>query len=294
MPPSIEGGLTLGVEMKKILFILMLLLLFGMTFADTLDMYATEVNVIVDGIELNTFDEEQNIDLPAFTYNWRTMLPLKKTFSLFGIGDTQISWQQSDFSVTIVTNEGDDIWMQIDNPVMLVNGEEMVTDVPAKVFNNRTFIPVAFISEILGENPVWHNDTKTVTMNPSQYTIDAFQLTYYLDRKMGYTRPIYDADLGKYMIKRWDQSNNLYSEVIYLDRLEKKINQALLDLAEEMYLSTEDFKLLASEKICFYREMGNDNYTMLLQMNEQTLHLKVMGMTLDQIVDMVETMEVTQ
>lgn len=50
-----------------------------------------------------------------------------------------------------------------DRVYVTVNGEELVTDVPAKVMYDRTMLPVRAIFEGIGAEVDWNADTKTVT-----------------------------------------------------------------------------------------------------------------------------------
>ncbi len=43
-----------------------------------------------------------------------------------------------------------------------VNGVEVILDVPAKIINRRTMVPIRFFSEALGALVSWDNSTRTV------------------------------------------------------------------------------------------------------------------------------------
>ncbi len=45
-----------------------------------------------------------------------------------------------------------------------INGEEKTSDVSPVVVNNRTMVPLRFISEALGADVDWNKSTKTVTI----------------------------------------------------------------------------------------------------------------------------------
>lgn len=279
--------------MKKIIIIMVIISLCAvMSFADEYDMASNQVTVVIDGVEMSTYDVEQNIDLPAFIYESRTMLPLKRTFALFGIGDEQISWNQDELSVTVKTNEGDVIWMQINNKEVLVNGEVVLTDVPAKVFSNRTFVPVAFLSQLLGEVPQWHPETRTVTLNPSQFAIQELGVSYVLPRLSGYTVPAYDEDFDYYVIKKWHQEDELYDSMILMSKRDDELNEAMGTLTAELYLTTEDFKLLKTERISFYRTETEGDYLVAVDMDGYVIQLEVMNMTLQEIEELINSMEV--
>jgi len=54
--------------------------------------------------------------------------------------------------------------LQIGNTSAFVNSESVALDVPAKVINDRTFVPLRFVMESLNANVDWDPDTFTVTV----------------------------------------------------------------------------------------------------------------------------------
>lgn len=52
--------------------------------------------------------------------------------------------------------------LQIDNKTARVNGKEYTLDVPPKIINGRTYMPLRFIVENLNVIPKWEADTQTV------------------------------------------------------------------------------------------------------------------------------------
>ena len=112
-----------------------------------------DVTVEIDGKVLE-FDQPPIID------NGRTLVPVRKIFEELGAtvdydGATQ----------TVISRKGDlIIVMQINNDVMFVNSEPKKLDVPAKIVSDRTLVPVRAISESMGVEVIWDNDTRTVKL----------------------------------------------------------------------------------------------------------------------------------
>ena len=52
----------------------------------------------------------------------------------------------------------------INNTVATVNSIAKTMDVPARLINDKTMIPLRFLSEELGYNVEWDENTKTVTI----------------------------------------------------------------------------------------------------------------------------------
>ena len=58
------------------------------------------------------------------------------------------------------------IELQINNYIIDKDGKQKISDVPPFIKNDRTFVPLRFISETLNYNVKWNDDTKTVTIYP--------------------------------------------------------------------------------------------------------------------------------
>ena len=94
---------------------------------------------------------------PAVIENDRTLLPLRVIFEALG---QQVDWHADDRSIT-----SGNIWLQIDNPVATVNGENVNLDVPAKIINDLTYVPLRFIAESLDKDVIWDGSQLRVDIN---------------------------------------------------------------------------------------------------------------------------------
>ena len=54
--------------------------------------------------------------------------------------------------------------MHLEDETVKVTGDLIVIDVPAKVMNNRTMVPLRFIAEQLGLKVEWNPETQTVAI----------------------------------------------------------------------------------------------------------------------------------
>ncbi len=73
-----------------------------LSFADSYEELSKQaIDIIVDGKEVSSYDEEQDVNLPAVIVNGRTMLPLKRTFELF---DVETQWNGEERSITADTD----------------------------------------------------------------------------------------------------------------------------------------------------------------------------------------------
>ncbi len=97
-------------------------------------------------------------DQPPVLENDRTLVPLRAIFEALG---ATVEWE--DATQTVKASKGDiAISLQIGSKDMFVNGTTKVLDVPAKLLNSRTLVPVRAISEAFGCKVDWEDATQTV------------------------------------------------------------------------------------------------------------------------------------
>ena len=98
------------------------------------------------------------LDAPPFTENGRTLVPLRFIGEAFG---ANIEWDAETKKVTYSLGSTK-IEVVIGSVVALVNGEKKNLDVPPKLVNGRTFVPLRFISESFGASVIWEAATKKI------------------------------------------------------------------------------------------------------------------------------------
>lgn len=55
-------------------------------------------------------------------------------------------------------------------PDLLVDGKVVTLDVPATIEGNRTFVPLRFLSEALGETVTWFPETQMIVVTDQPLT----------------------------------------------------------------------------------------------------------------------------
>jgi len=133
-----------------VLLVIMLIALTGYVYADVID-------VSVNG-DLLVFDVSPVID------QGRTLVPLRAIFEKLG---AEIEWDGTTQTIT-ATKEKKVIELQIGQKNATLNGNEVVLDVPAKIVNGRTMVPVRFVSEAMDSVVDWNNDTRTVIIRAAK------------------------------------------------------------------------------------------------------------------------------
>lgn len=115
---------------------------------------AIEVNRIVS----STIDFK--FDTPPIILDDRTLVPVRAiTESL----EASVTWYPSSRKVEIV-KDTKKIVLSIDNNEVKVNSNEKKIDVPAKIFKNRTYIPLRFVVEEYGLNIKYDSKTGVITI----------------------------------------------------------------------------------------------------------------------------------
>ena len=80
---------------------------------------------------------------------------------LFEQMGAEVEWEE-ETQTAVVTKDEDIISFSIDNNNANVNGNIKTMDVPARLINDKTMIPVRFLSEELGCTVEWDEETNTV------------------------------------------------------------------------------------------------------------------------------------
>lgn len=97
------------------------------------------------GSELTQVDPESKSVSPM-AENGRTLVPIRRILEAFG---GTVEWLADTGEIRCTLN-GDNVDLTLDSTEAKVNGETVTLDVPARAKNNRTFVPVRFVTEELG------------------------------------------------------------------------------------------------------------------------------------------------
>jgi len=206
----------------------------GVGFADDYRVLASDpVRVMVDGELVSSFDKEQNVELPAVIVNGRTMMPLRQTFGLFGVETT---WNPNEASITAQTPTGGTIWLQINNKEAKMNGKTVMLDAAPTIFESRTFVPLAFVSEAMGVKPEWDGVNRIVMMSLQGLRGLALPSTIksqYLDT--------YEEDVKTNF---YYHRSELYKSIIVIEESVDKI-EAAIQIADDVNVSLDEFVQVA-------------------------------------------------
>ena len=86
----------------------------------------------------------------------RVLVPYRAIAEALG---ADISWDQETRTVTLSLEENK-IQLKTGSSTALVNDKPVNLEVPARIINERTYVPLWFISQSLGAEVNWYAETK--------------------------------------------------------------------------------------------------------------------------------------
>lgn len=150
----------------------------GVSYADSIDT-SEQVNININGQRINP-------DVSAFVQNGRTMAPLSAVFKKLG---ADVQWVGSEQKV-VVNYNNTKITLWIGNKQAEVNSNVRQMEVAPVIVNNRTMVPLRFISENIVMKVGWLGSVKLVTITAPKYFDNiASNLTV-----LGFTTSDYSGD----------------------------------------------------------------------------------------------------
>lgn len=114
------------------------------------------LRVVVNGQKINFPDAQPFIDT-----NGRTQVPVRFVSEALG---AQVDWNGDAKRVTVELNDRK-VVLTIDKKDYEINGQGFQMDTVALLTESRTFVPIRFVSEALGANVSWNQNSKTVYIN---------------------------------------------------------------------------------------------------------------------------------
>ncbi|MEW6724690.1 MAG: N-acetylmuramoyl-L-alanine amidase family protein [Bacillota bacterium] len=112
-----------------------------------------KITLIIDG-------QKAEPDVPPMVINNRTLVPVRFIAEHLG---AQVGWHQETRTVTI-SRPGQEIVLKLNSRRVTVNGQTREIDVPAIAVDNRTLVPLRFVSETFGSRVEWMPTPPTVAI----------------------------------------------------------------------------------------------------------------------------------
>jgi len=120
------------------------------------DSYAdSNIKVTIDN-DMIQFEDAQPTIIEG-----RTLIPVRKVSESL---NATVGWNAETRTVSI-TKDDKSFALTIDSKIVEIeNANDVVLDVPAQIINNRTYVPVRFVSESFGYVVGWDGSTQTVSI----------------------------------------------------------------------------------------------------------------------------------
>ncbi len=123
-----------------------------------------------------TYVDANNIDIKPIVENGRTLVPVRFIAEKFG---ATVGWDDKTQTVSVDTTT-QSIRLQLGSDQMLVNGNAVTLDVPAKEIGGRTLIPLRALVEALGKQVFW-DDRGLIIISDAAVNYDAETINKIID-----------------------------------------------------------------------------------------------------------------
>ena len=127
-------------------------------------------SILIGNVSAKTNQKDIKIeisDVAPFINNERTLVPIRVISENLGYN---VNWDNNSRKVT-VKNSDKTIELFIDKKNVSVNGVDNSIDVAPMIKNERTFVPLRFISESFDNDVKWDNNTRTVRINKKEVKV---------------------------------------------------------------------------------------------------------------------------
>lgn len=119
----------------------------------------SSIRVTINGAEIS-------YDQPPVVVADRTLVPLRGIFESLG---ASVAWDGA--SQTVTASKGNQhIVLKIGSKQAYINQISYILDAPAQILNDRTLVPIRFVSEALGATVQWNGPLRTVEIETPRPT----------------------------------------------------------------------------------------------------------------------------
>lgn len=112
-------------------------------------------------IRVNINGQYISFDVSPTIVSGRTIVPVRGVFEALG---AEVQWFKESRTVLVVKGSMM-VLLKIDSRNAYVNEKVVELDVPARIIDGRTFVPLRFISENIGAKVLWDGGTRTVIID---------------------------------------------------------------------------------------------------------------------------------
>ncbi len=124
----------------------------------TLDVVTLRQGVAAAGVGLTAMP----LDASTYAKNGRTMAPLRFTAESFGAA---VDWSPQRPLDVVIRDGSTEVRLTQGSTVAYINGKQVSLDAPAEVKNDRTFVPVRFVSEAFRAQVLYEPETRSAVIS---------------------------------------------------------------------------------------------------------------------------------
>lgn len=130
------------------------------------------IPVVARNNDIPVFLNNQSLTLsdPPIIKNGRTLAPMRGLFEALG---ASVGWD-SKSQTAIGERDGITVRIPIGSTKPMVNGVTKEISVAAEIINGRTYIPLRFVGEALGDEVIWNATNRSVEINRKQ-TVNVYK-----------------------------------------------------------------------------------------------------------------------
>ena len=133
-----------------------------------------EVKLIINGTAVDFSGDQEPV-----IQNGNTLVPFRTTFEKMG---AEVKWFP-DIRLCEAEYGGITVGITIgDTKVIIGEGAELESDVPAQIINGRTMVPLRVLSESIGAEVSWDNATRTITVTTPEILGEAPESVQYVTK----------------------------------------------------------------------------------------------------------------
>jgi len=100
-------------------------------------------------------------DVEPLIENGHTLVPLREVFKVMG---ANVVWDNASKKITVSTSDERSVELQVGSNVAVVNGEQVLLDIPVSIKLNKTMIPLRLVSEMMDCEVNWDGNTRIINL----------------------------------------------------------------------------------------------------------------------------------
>jgi hypothetical protein len=125
---------------------------------------------VTDSITITVDGRSLTLDQPPVVENGLLLVPLRDIYEALG---AELDWDQATGTIT-ATSGADVVIMQIGNHIMTKNGSDATLNVPPRIVNSRTLVPLRAVTGVFDVKVVWDGEHRNAAIINNDETSDRF------------------------------------------------------------------------------------------------------------------------